>query len=98
MRNALHPGTWKRLTCALVLAAVVFAGLIAPAPSNAGPMQPSCGSNQATWIHYYSDASFEHHVCQDVLYPCPGSVRTYYCRDGSETPYSKRTCHSCPLN
>lgn len=95
MRNALQIGTWKRLTCALALTAAVT--FIAPAPSNAGPQPTSCGPNQATWIHYYSDPYFEHHMCQDVLYPCPGSVRTYYCR-GSETPYSKRTCHSCPLN
>jgi hypothetical protein len=94
----LKSGTWKRLTFALALAAVVFTGLIAPAtPGNAIPPPPNCGSNQSTIITYYSSSTYQNALCSDILYPCPGYSRTYYCR-GSETPYTKMTCNSCPLN
>ena len=95
MRNVLRAGTWKRLTCALTLAAAT--SFIAPAPGSAGPMPPSCGSNQQRWIHYYSDPAKLNPTCQDIINPCPGQVRTYFCR-GSETPYYTYSCHSCGIN
>lgn len=95
MRNILHPGTWRRLTCALALAAA--AAFIPPVPGNAGPMPPSCGSGQQRWIHYYSDPAKQNPTCQDIINPCPGFSRTYYCR-GSETPYYTYSCHACYPN
>jgi len=95
MRNILHPGTWKRLTCALALAAA--ATFITPDTGNAGPLPTSCGSGQQRWIHYYSDPAKTNPTCQDVLNPCPGPSRTYFCR-GSETPYYTYSCHPCYPN
>ena len=94
MRNVLSPGTWKRLTYALALAAVVFAGLIAPVSTgNAGPLPPQCSWNQVTYYTYYSDPFFENQVCVEIVYPCPGYSRTYNC---DPTPYYKKSCGSCP--
>jgi hypothetical protein len=96
MRNVLHSGTWKRLTCALALAAV--ATFIAPATGNAGPMTPSCGSNQQTWKQWYSDPFFENGTCQDVHIACPGEQPTNFCKPSALNRYYKLTCHPCYPN
>lgn len=95
MRNFLHPGTWRRLTFALAL--VAAAALITPAPGNAGPLGSSCGSGQQRWIHDYSDPAKLNPTCQDIVNPCPGWSRTYYC-SGSETPYFTYSCHPCGID
>lgn len=96
MRNILHPGTWKRLTCALALAAATV--LMTPAtPSNAIPYPDQCSWNQVTYITYYSDATYSYATCVDILYPCPYTSRTYNCT-GYETPYSRQSCGTCSLN
>jgi hypothetical protein len=94
MRNVLHADPWKRLICALALAAAT--ALLAPAsPSNALPYQDHCPWYQSTIIKYYSDSTYTHQTCADILYPCPGYSPTSSCA-GSETPYTKRICNICP--
>lgn len=93
MRNVLRTGTWKRLACALSLAAATV--LMAPAtPSRAIPYPDQCSWDQVTYISYYSDATYQHITCQDILYACPYTSPTDYC-DGYETPYSRRSCGPC---
>lgn len=95
MKNILRPGTWKRLACAVALTA---AALIGPAtPSNALPFPDQCAWNEVTYIAYYSDATYQHISCMDILYPCPNTSPPHAC-DGYETPYSRRSCGTCSLN
>lgn len=94
MKNVLYPGTWKRLTYTLALAAAVFAGLVAPASTgNALPYPQQCSWNQVTYYYYYSDPGYQNLDCVEIVYPCPGYSRTYMC---DPTPYYKRVCGSCP--